>query len=106
MLHRPLRGRSQREDWRTEASHRQLCDVLEQLTTLTQLVPEPCGSDLAQGNMTQTVESDLVTVVADTPHESRMTLRYLPHYEYCGGYAALLNKVQEPMAHRHEPGLL
>ncbi len=106
MLHRPLRGRRQREDRRTKASHRQLCDVLEQLTTLTQLVAEPCGSYLSQGDMTQTVESDLMTAIADTPHKGRMTFRDLPHDEYCGGYVALLNEVQEPMTHRHEPLLL
>ena len=44
-----------------------------------------------------------MTTIADTSHKSRMTLRDLPHDEYCGGYAALLDEVQEPMADRHEP---
>ena len=106
LLDRPLTRRGEREDRRPEAAHADLCGVFEQLATLAQLGKQTVRPDVGERHVAKPVQRDLVPAVRDTPHEIRLAARGLADDEHRRPDPALLDELEEAMAHGHESGLL
>src|SRR5262249_59560799 len=52
------------------------------------------------------METELVAALADAAHEARMAAGDLADDEHRGGDPTLLDELEKPVAHRHEPRLL